>query len=121
MDHHCDWVDNCIGGGNQKYFVLFLLYTAIFCLSTFFLLVMSAIIWFQEKKMNFIREVINLKKKIFEYFKDFGFIKIGLIILAVLSLFFFFFAIDFLYDQYQGILLNQTTIESYKELFGEQV
>jgi len=28
-DHHCNWVSNCIGYNNVKYFILFTLYTAI--------------------------------------------------------------------------------------------
>jgi len=39
MDHHCPWVNNCVAMFNQKYFLLFLIYTATSCLYAGFLLV----------------------------------------------------------------------------------
>jgi len=39
MDHHCPWINNCVGINNQKVFILFLFYTALCCLYSGVLLV----------------------------------------------------------------------------------
>eukprot|EP01084_Bolivina_argentea_P179399 310004_1 len=96
IDHHCTFLNNCIGSNNQRYFCQFLIYSAIawilyVCFTPF-------------SKRNIIHNVFNDNKYNLTIFIIFTFLPI----LAVFGLFFISFLI---LGQFQSIARNQTFAE----------
>jgi len=92
MDHHCPWINNCVGELNQKYFIQFLFYVAVICLYT---AVSIGISYARTEKPS--------QQKM-----------VHTIILLIESLLFGIFVTAVLTDQLQAVFTDETTVERWK-------
>ncbi|XP_029943957.1 palmitoyltransferase ZDHHC3 [Salarias fasciatus] len=108
MDHHCPWINNCVGELNQKYFIQFLFYTGMASLYSL-VLVVSAWVW----RIRNEREG-EAEKEGEEETPSKHLIVAHYIILLVESVLFGVFVMVIFYDQLVSIITDETPIEQMR-------
>ncbi|XP_029382626.1 palmitoyltransferase ZDHHC3 isoform X2 [Echeneis naucrates] len=107
MDHHCPWINNCVGELNQKYFIQFLFYTGMASLYSL-VLVVSAWVW------RIRTEGDGDAEKEGEESPSKHLIVAHYIILLVESVLFGVFVMVIFYDQLISIITDETPIEQMR-------
>merc|ERR1712039_1007328 len=108
MDHHCPWINNCVGYSNQKLFILFLSYTALSGIVSLLLLVCSAIYWLWSQKSWSDAAPPGSGSLIF----------CGIVTVECLAV--VLFVGDFLQEQIESIQMNSPLVETYQRTHGER-
>lgn len=100
MDHHCPWINNCVGEYNQKYFIQFLIYVG---LASLYAIVLVGISWLNE--CTDCEVEIHVKQNRI----------IHSVLLIIEGILFGLFVIAIMFDQIQAILTDETAVEQVQK------
>lgn len=106
MDHHCPWINNCVGLSNQKLFILFLVYTCVSAIWTLLLLAAGAFCWLYSQKSWSDAPPPGSA----------SLICCGLVAVECFAA--VLFVSDFIQEQVESIQMNSTLVETYQRTHG---
>ncbi|CAN0090246.1 unnamed protein product [Scytosiphon promiscuus] len=98
MDHHCPWVNNCVGIGNHKFFIQFISYV---CIISAYALLLAV--------CRFCACLKNVGACQYSPGKD-----LAIVFLVVEAMLFGLFTMCMVCDQWEVVATNQTQIDRLK-------
>jgi len=101
MDHHCPWINNCVGHRNFKYYLQFLFYVVISALYLSLLMIVS-----------FYQLLCSPKPKIHMNQPWYPQVFIGSIVAFVMGLLMAYFCYEVLNEEFEAIEYNQGHVDS---------
>lgn len=103
MDHHCPWINNCVGEFNQRYFLQFLVYVGVLAVYSIVLVILSWVTPCETCSTDLVDSQARLLHSVLLFLESALF---GLFVIAIMV------------DQIHAILYDETAVEAVQQKGG---